>query len=84
MLKIDAAVEHVIRMHEERMMPVMISVRKFAELCIEDLRKMNDEATAEELPRNQGRIDAFKVIIDAIDEGIPRIEDHLRRQPKNP
>ena len=37
---------------------------------IQDLRELNDTASIDEIPRNQGRIDALKELLFYIENGI--------------
>lgn len=39
-------------------------------IMIQDLRELNDTASIEEIPRNQGRIDALKELLSYIENGI--------------
>jgi hypothetical protein len=39
-------------------------------IMIQDLRELNDTASIDEIPRNQGRIDALKELLFYIENGI--------------
>lgn len=39
-------------------------------IMIQDLRELNDAASIEEIPRNQGRIDALKELLFYVENGI--------------
>jgi hypothetical protein len=39
-------------------------------IMIQDLRELNDTASIEEIPRNQGRIDALKELLFYVENGI--------------
>ena len=43
---------------------------KLIPIMIQDLRELNDTASIEEIPRNQGRIDALKELLFYVENGI--------------
>jgi hypothetical protein len=71
MIKITEKSDVINAIFEQRSSPGIVSLTKLLTILIHEIREDNDSVDAPNLPRNQGKIDAYKSLLDYISKGVP-------------